>query len=132
MQPTTIDTHIGRIRKAIALMAFGAASLPGPGFAATDNALLPRNLSPWGMFVNADIVVQAVMVGLAFASLITWTVWLAKTIEISRRRHPSRSEGWPGSRASAVLADAEHDSRDGRPSRRSSSPPRARPACRTA
>ena len=84
MQPTTIDTNIGRIRKAVALMAFGAASLPGAGFAATDNALLPRNLSPWGMFVNADIVVQAVMVGLAIASLITWTVWLAKTIEISR------------------------------------------------
>ena len=28
-----------------------------------------------------DVVVQAVMVGLAFASLVTWTIWLAKTIE---------------------------------------------------
>ena len=46
------------------------------------NPLLPRNLSPWGMFVNADIVVQAVMIGLAFASLVTWTIWLAKTIEL--------------------------------------------------
>ena len=36
------------------------------------------------MFVNADIVVQAVMVGLAVASLMTWTVWLAKTIELRR------------------------------------------------
>jgi biopolymer transport protein ExbB len=32
--------------------------------------------------VNADIVVKAVMIGLAFASLVTWTVWLAKTIEL--------------------------------------------------
>jgi biopolymer transport protein ExbB len=44
--------------------------------------LLPHNLSPWGMFMNADIVVKAVMVGLAFASLVTWTVWLAKTLEL--------------------------------------------------
>jgi biopolymer transport protein ExbB len=34
------------------------------------------------MFLSADIVVKAVMVGLAFASLVTWTVWLAKTIEL--------------------------------------------------
>ncbi|GGE37876.1 hypothetical protein GCM10007276_14110 [Agaricicola taiwanensis] len=44
---------------------------------------LPHNLSPWGMFMAADIVVKAVMVGLAFASLVTWTIWLAKTIEIA-------------------------------------------------
>ena len=43
---------------------------------------LPRDLSPWGMFVNADIVVKVVMVGLLFASLVTWTVWLAKSIEL--------------------------------------------------
>jgi biopolymer transport protein ExbB len=51
-------------------------------------AALPRDLSPWGMFVNADIVVKAVLVGLAFASIVTWTVWLAKTIEllIAKRR----------------------------------------------
>jgi biopolymer transport protein ExbB len=45
-------------------------------------ASLPENLSPWSMFVNADIVVQTVMVGLAFASLVTWTVWLAKSFEL--------------------------------------------------
>jgi biopolymer transport protein ExbB len=44
---------------------------------------LPRDLSPWGMFVNADILVQAVLLGLVFASLVTWTVWLAKTIELA-------------------------------------------------
>ncbi|KAB2911175.1 MAG: tonB-system energizer ExbB [Hyphomicrobiaceae bacterium] len=43
---------------------------------------LPRDLSPWSMFASADIVVQAVMVGLVFASLVTWTVWLAKSIEL--------------------------------------------------
>ena len=34
------------------------------------------------MFASADIVVQTVIVGLVFASLITWTVWLAKNIEL--------------------------------------------------
>ena len=34
------------------------------------------------MFLNADIVVKVVMVGLLFASLVTWTVWLAKNIEL--------------------------------------------------
>jgi biopolymer transport protein ExbB len=51
-------------------------------------ALLPRDLSPWGMFLHADEVVKAVMVGLAFASLVTWTVALAKGLEViaARRR----------------------------------------------
>ncbi|MDB5601614.1 MAG: tonB-system energizer ExbB [Xanthobacteraceae bacterium] len=43
---------------------------------------LPRELSPWAMFLSADIVVKAVMIGLAFASLVTWTVGLVKFIEI--------------------------------------------------
>jgi biopolymer transport protein ExbB len=49
-------------------------------------ATLPRDLSPWGMFLNADPVVQAVLIGLFIASVVTWTVWLAKTIEILRAR----------------------------------------------
>src|SRR5688500_12094537 len=113
MQQANIDTNSGWTRRAVALMAFWAASLPGAGVAATDAAQLPRNLSPWGMFVNADIVVQAVMVGLAIASLMTWTVWLAKTIEIRRatRRAKRRLALLESER---LLADAEQDSRDGR------------------
>ncbi len=44
--------------------------------------LLPHNLSPWAMFLNADIVVKIVMAGLAFASIVTWTVWLAKGLTL--------------------------------------------------
>jgi biopolymer transport protein ExbB len=67
--------------------ALAAASIAAPVSAlAQDNivatATLPRDLSPWGMYINADPVVKAVLIGLAFASLVTWTVWLAKTIEI--------------------------------------------------
>jgi len=53
-----------------------------PAVPAASASLLPKDLSPWGMFLNADLVVQAVMVGLAFASVITWTAFLAKTLEV--------------------------------------------------
>jgi biopolymer transport protein ExbB len=71
-----------RLRHVIGTIALVFA--PAPAFA-IDEALLPRNLSPWGMFLGADIVVKAVMVGLAIASLVTWTVWLAKSIELRRK-----------------------------------------------
>jgi biopolymer transport protein ExbB len=62
-------------------------------------ATLPRDLSPWGMYINADPVVKAVLIGLAFASLVTWTVWLAKTVEIMLAKRRVRA-------ASRQLADA--------------------------
>ncbi len=46
-------------------------------------AAMAHDLSPWGMFMAADIVVKAVMVGLAFASVVTWTIWLAKALELA-------------------------------------------------
>jgi biopolymer transport protein ExbB len=51
--------------------------------AAVGNSALPRDLTPWGMFMSADNVVKAVLIGLAFASLVTWIFWLAKTVEIA-------------------------------------------------
>jgi biopolymer transport protein ExbB len=45
-----------------------------------------HELSPWSMFLAADILVKAVMIGLAFASLVTWTICIAKTIELSLAR----------------------------------------------
>jgi biopolymer transport protein ExbB len=54
-------------------------------------AVLPRDLSPWGMFLNADIVVKIVMVGLVFASLVTWTVWLVKVLELWKATRSGRA-----------------------------------------
>ena len=57
-------------------------------------SLLPRDLSPWGMFLTAHIVVKAVMIGLAFASLVTWTVAFAKALElIAAKRQLRRAIG---------------------------------------
>jgi biopolymer transport protein ExbB len=58
--------------------------------ASTIQFKLPQDLSPWGMFLSADIVVKAVMIGLAFASVLTWTIWLAKSIEILLARRAMR------------------------------------------
>jgi biopolymer transport protein ExbB len=51
------------------------------------------------MFLSADILVKAVMVGLTLASLATWTVFIAKAIELSVLRRRLRS-------ALASIADA--------------------------
>jgi biopolymer transport protein ExbB len=71
----------------------GSAASPTPSVVATDDpadeardvaqreSLLPQDLSPWGMFQQADVVVKAVMIGLAIASVVTWTVLFAKGIE---------------------------------------------------
>lgn len=68
---------------------------------------LPHDLSPWGMFMAADIVVKAVMIGLAFASLVTWTIWLAKSLELFggklRIRRAVRAIG-----GAATLKQASH------------------------
>jgi len=63
----------------------GAAS-PDAAAPLTGFARLPHNLSPWNMFTSADIVVQAVMVSLAFASVVTWTILIAKTLELLAAR----------------------------------------------
>ena len=46
-------------------------------------SVLPRDLSVLGMFMAADWVVQAVMIGLVVASVITWTVFIAKSLELA-------------------------------------------------
>jgi biopolymer transport protein ExbB len=68
-----------------------------PAGAAT--GVLPHGLSPWGMFLSADIVVQAVMVGLALASLLTWTIWFAKALQLGAARRRAAA-------AAVVLTDA--------------------------
>lgn len=60
---------------------------------------LPSNLSPWQMFLHADWVVQTVMVGLAIASLATWTVLLAKHRQL--RREAQRMQTARGALAAA-------------------------------
>jgi biopolymer transport protein ExbB len=50
-----------------------------------------KELSPWTMFKSADVVVKAVMIGLAFASLVTWTIFIAKMLELTVVQRKVRS-----------------------------------------
>jgi biopolymer transport protein ExbB len=65
--------------------ASSASALPAEdgGKALKSTVAALHELSPWSMFLAADIIVKAVMIGLAFASLVTWTVFIAKMIELS-------------------------------------------------
>jgi biopolymer transport protein ExbB len=44
--------------------------------------LLHADLSPWGMYQQADLIVRTVMIVLALASVLTWTICLSKSIEL--------------------------------------------------
>ena len=69
-------------------------------------ALPPHDLSVWGMYQQADWVVKSVMLGLVFASIVTWTVLIAKTVEfVGVRRRLNKSLGVLQTAGS--LADAE-------------------------
>jgi biopolymer transport protein ExbB len=88
---------IPRRRTLWAVLLILGLMLPALAFAQAPSAAseillkLPRDLSPWGMFMAADIVVKAVMVGLAFASVLTWTIWFAKAIELMAARRRLRA-----------------------------------------
>src|SRR5947207_7441306 len=70
------------IAGAIASVSLSAAALAQEAEPPIGIGTLPRDLTPWGMYLNADPVVKAVLIGLALASVATWTVCLAKSIEI--------------------------------------------------
>ncbi|KWS25154.1 tonB-system energizer ExbB [Pseudomonas syringae] len=61
--------------------------------ATEDNSLgMAHDLSPWGMYQNADVVVKAVMIGLAIASIMTWTIWISKGFELLGAKRRLRGE----------------------------------------
>ncbi len=78
----------GLVALGVLLPVYALAQTAEPAPATEALLKLPRDLSPWGMFMAADIVVKAVMIGLVFASVLTWTIWFAKAIELmaARRR----------------------------------------------
>ena len=75
-----VAVSAGVLLASAAALAQENPSTPSP--AEIGIAALPRDLSPWGMFLSADIVVKGVLIGLVFASFVTWTVALAKGVEI--------------------------------------------------
>ncbi|SEE74760.1 tonB-system energizer ExbB [Pseudomonas coleopterorum] len=72
-----------------------------------------HDLSPWGMYQNADIVVKAVMIGLAIASIITWTIWIAKGFELLGAKRRLKGEIAALKKAATLKQASETASRKG-------------------
>ena len=77
-------------------------------------AVLPQDLSPWGMIEHADWLVKLVMAGLTFASVVTWTVALVKGLELLMATRRMR-RGLTLLHAAGTLMEAEQqlDAADG-------------------
>ena len=123
-QPTpAVQQAVGAPSPAAPVQATPSAPVPGVAASATSDAaaapaenesklLKPtptgglRELSPWSMFLSADVIVKAVMIGLAFASLVTWTIFIAKMIELTliRRKLSAALSKISGARS---LAEAQ-------------------------
>jgi biopolymer transport protein ExbB len=109
--PTAPDTTAPTVAPAAPPNAASPAADAQPGQLSIGRAQLPQDLSPWGMFLNADIVVKLVMLGLAFASLVTWTVYIAKAFELAAARRQIR-RGLRILNGAATLAQAHGQLRD--------------------
>jgi biopolymer transport protein ExbB len=95
-QPPAAVTQPAAVSPPLPQTAMPAASSATVTSADGVTALKPatptlRELSPWSMFQSADILVKAVMIGLAVASLLTWTIFIAKMIELSLVRRGLRA-----------------------------------------
>jgi biopolymer transport protein ExbB len=94
-----------------------AASPPVSAAIPAQSPVGPTDLTPWGMYLNADPVVKSVLIGLLIASIVTWTIWLAKTVELfaARRRVRAALDALSRVRTSAEgaeqLADANNEVR---------------------
>ena len=57
------------------------------------NNLMQADLSVWGMYQHADIVVKIVMIGLILASVVTWAIFFSKSAELlSQKRRLKREQ----------------------------------------
>ena len=87
---------------------------PVPSSAMVEPAAQPlaSDLSPWGMYLHADVLVRAVMIGLALASVLTWTLWLSKGYELVRAKARLHTE-LRGLKQARSLAEAQRTHQGG-------------------
>ena len=56
------------------------------------NNLMQADLSVWGMYHHADIVVKVVMIGLVLASVVTWALFFSKGAEMLAHKRRLKRE----------------------------------------
>ena len=77
-----------QVRVAAGFCALLAA--PAPALAQPAGPVVTAHLSVGGMFLQADRIVKLVMIGLLIASLVTWTVFIGKALELRRAKAAER------------------------------------------
>lgn len=97
-------TLFARSIRRIALPVIGVM-IAFPASAQEVAAKLPEDLTAWGMFIQADWIVKAVMIGLAIASIITWTVLVAKSAEL-RKATTAQREAYEQIETARSLSEA--------------------------
>ena len=65
------------------LAVVAAVSLMAPETRAADGAKFIADLSPWAMFLAADVIVKCVMIALAVSSVLVWSAWMAKLLQVA-------------------------------------------------
>ncbi|UFZ05714.1 tonB-system energizer ExbB [Bradyrhizobium ontarionense] len=86
LEPTEPGAASGAAEAAPKAAAAGAETPPAAPPSSNPVAsapTLPHDLTFVGMFLEAAPVVKGVIIGLLLASVVTWTVWLAKALELS-------------------------------------------------
>lgn len=84
---------------------------------AAAGTIAPTRLDPMELFLDADIVVQSVMVGLLLASVWVWTIVVAFSLQMARLRRSSiqfEQEFWQADDPEALIARSKSDSPSGR------------------
>ena len=95
-------------------VAAPAAADPSVEALVEDTSLgMAHDLSPWGMYKNADVVVKAVMIGLAIASIITWTIWIAKGFELMGAKRRLRGEIALLKKSASLKEASDHSNKEG-------------------
>ncbi|WP_232046636.1 MULTISPECIES: tol-pal system-associated acyl-CoA thioesterase [Dickeya] len=54
--------------------------------------MMRTDLSVWGMYQHADVVVKAVMIGLLLASVVTWAIFFSKSLSLMTAKKRIRRE----------------------------------------
>jgi biopolymer transport protein ExbB len=80
------DSQCSRKNPVLTLTVLAAAGSSVAGNPGAQTVVIPANLSVGMMFVQADWVVKLVMIGLLVASVVTWTVFVAKSLELRKAR----------------------------------------------
>ena len=84
---------------------------------AAAGTIAPTRLDPLELFLDSDIVVKSVMVGLLLASVWVWTIVVAFSLQLARLRRSStqfEQEFWQADDPEALISRAKADNPSGR------------------